>query len=111
MLLALTSASNVGWLHNLDRRLMTRTENNYSVHFNKSSKSWRQNQKLPVLEFLSCHGDKDLCVVIALDGYLQDTSDWRKANNHTQSSYWVTTRHIKKQFLQKFLNGLKQHLS
>ena len=39
VLLALTSASRTGGLHNLDIRFMARTENKYSFSFNKLSKS------------------------------------------------------------------------
>ena len=38
MLLALTSASRVSGLHYLDRRLIARTENKYSFHFEKPNK-------------------------------------------------------------------------
>ena len=63
ILLALTSASRAGGLHNLDIRLMARTENKYSFSFNKLSKPWRQGRKSPVVEFCGYSDDKDLCVV------------------------------------------------
>ena len=46
---------------------MVTTENRYSFSFNRLSKSWKQGQKPPVLEFYSYFDDKDLCVVTALD--------------------------------------------
>ena len=84
ILLALTSASRVGGLHSLHIRFMTRTENKYSFSFNKLSKSWRQGQKPPVVEFCEYSDDKDLCVVTALDKYILRSSEWRKESNQTQ---------------------------
>ena len=70
ILLALTSASRAGGLHNLDIRFMARTENKYSFSFNKLSKSYKQGQKPPVVEFRGYSDDKDLCVVTALVEYI-----------------------------------------
>ena len=77
ILLALTSVSRAGGLHNLDIRFMARTENKYSFSFNKLSKSWR-GQKPPVVEFCGYSDDKDLRVVTALDKYILPSSEWRK---------------------------------
>ena len=84
ILLALTRASRVDGLLNLDTRFMARTENKYSFSFNKLSKSWRQGQKPPAVEFCEYSDDKDLCVVTALDEYILRSSEWRKECNQTQ---------------------------
>ena len=52
---------------------MTRTENKYSFHFKKLIKSWKQEQKPHVVEFLGYSDDGDLCVNVALDQYLLRT--------------------------------------
>ena len=75
ILLALTSPSRAGGLHNLDIRFMARTENKYSFSFNKLSKSWRQGQKPPVVDFCNYSDDKDLCVVTALEEYILCSSE------------------------------------
>ena len=49
---------------------MVKTENKYSFSFNKLSKSWRQPQKPPAVEFCGYSDDKDLSVVTALDEYM-----------------------------------------
>ena len=84
ILLALTSASRTGGLHNLDIRFMAKTENKYSFTFNKLSKSRKQGKKPPVVEFCVYSDDKDLCVVTALDEYILPSSEWRKESNQTQ---------------------------
>ena len=63
---------------------MTRTENKYSFSFNKLSKSWRQGQKPPVVDFCNYSDDKDLCVVTALEEYILCSSEQRKESNQTQ---------------------------
>ena len=63
---------------------MARTDNNYSFSFHKLSKSWRQGQKPPVVEFCGYSNDKDLCVVTALDEYILPSSEWRKQSNQAQ---------------------------
>ena len=63
---------------------MARTENKYSFSFIKLSKSWRQGQKPPVVEFCSYSDDKDLYVLTALDVYILRFSEWRKESNQTQ---------------------------
>ena len=66
----MTSASRAGGLHNSDIRFMAKTENKCSFSFNKLSKSWRQQQKPPAVEFCGYSDDKDLCVVTALEEYM-----------------------------------------
>ena len=73
--LTLTSVSRAGGLYNLDIRFMARTENKYSFSFNKLSKSWRQGQKPPVVDFCNYSDDKDLCVVTALEEYILCSSE------------------------------------
>ena len=66
ILLALTSASRVGGLFNLDMRFVTRTKNKYSFSLIKMTKSWRQVHKLLLVENCGYSDDKDLYVVTAL---------------------------------------------
>ena len=80
ILLTLTSASCASGLHKLDIRFIARTENKYSFSLNKLSKSWRQGQNRPVLEFCGYSDDKDLCLVTTLDEYILSSSEWRKSN-------------------------------
>ena len=84
MLLGLTSASRVRGLHILDTRFMVRTAQKYVFKFHKLHKSWRQGQNPATLEFAAFSQDKDLCVVSALDEYLNRTEEWRRVNNETQ---------------------------
>ena len=84
MLLALTSASRARGLHILDTRFIVKTSQKYVFKFHKLHKSWRQGQKPTTLEFVAFSQDKDLCVVSALDEYLNRTEEWRRANNKTQ---------------------------
>ena len=84
MLLALTAASTVRGLHILDTRFIVKTSQKYVFKFHKLHKSWRQGQKPTTLEFVAFSQDKDLCVVSALDEYLNRTEEWRRANNKTQ---------------------------
>ena len=84
MLQALTSASRARALHILDTRFMVRTSQKYVFKFHKLHKSWRQGQKPTTLEFVAFSQDKDLCVVLALDEYLNRTEEWRRVNNETQ---------------------------
>ena len=63
---------------------MARTENKYSFSFNKLSKSWRQGQKPPIVDFCNYSDDKDLCVVTALEEYILCSSEKRKESNQTQ---------------------------
>ena len=41
-------------------------------------------QKPTTLEFVAFSQDKDLCVVSALDEYLDRAEEWRRVNNETQ---------------------------
>ena len=56
----------------------------YVFKFHKLHKSWRQGQKPTTLEFVAFFQGKDLCVVSALDEYLNRTEEWRRVNNETQ---------------------------
>ena len=75
MLLTLTSASRVRSLHILDIRFMVKTWQKYVLKFHKIHKS---------LEFVAFSQDKDLCVVSALDEYLNRTEKWRRVKDETQ---------------------------
>ena len=84
MLLSLPSASRVRALHILDTRFIVRTSQKYVFKFNKLHKSWRQGQKPTIVEFVAFSQDNNLCVVSALDEYLNRTKEWRRGNNETQ---------------------------
>lgn len=84
MLLALTSASRVLGIHNLDINFMTKTNDQYTFTFNKLHKSWRQGQPNPSIVFVSYPEDEDLCVFNALTVYLERTSEWRNASGASQ---------------------------
>ena len=84
MLLTLTSASRVRGLHILDSGFVVKTLQKYVFKFHKLYKSWIQGQKPTTLEFVAFSQDKDLCVVSALDEYLNRTEEWRRVNNKTQ---------------------------
>ena len=84
MLLALMSASRVRGLHMLVTRFMVKTSQKYVFKFHKLHKFWRQGQKPATLEFVAFSQDKDLCVVSALDEYLNRAEEWRRVNNDTQ---------------------------
>ena len=84
MLLTLTSASRVRGLHILDSRFVVKTLQKYVFKFHKLYKSWIQGQKPTTLEFVAFSQDKDLCVVSALDEYLNRTEEWRRVINETQ---------------------------
>ena len=63
---------------------MVKTSQKYVFKFHKLHKSWRQGQKPTTLEFLAFSQDKELCVVSALDEYLNRTEEWRRVNNEPQ---------------------------
>ena len=84
MLLALTSASRVRDLHILDTWFIVKTSKKYVFKFHKLHKSWRQGQNPTTLEFVAFSQDKNLCVVSALDEYLNRTEKWRRVNNEKQ---------------------------
>ena len=81
ILLALTSPSRAGGLHNLDIRFMARTENKYSFSFDRLRKSGKQGKKPPDVEFCSY---SDLRVVTALDQYILRSCEWRKESNQNK---------------------------
>ena len=63
---------------------MARTENKYSFSFNKLSKSWRQGQQPPLVEFEGYSDDKNLCVTV-FDEYILRSSEWRKERTKPSS--------------------------
>ena len=84
MLLALTSASRARGLHILDTRFIVKTSQKYVFKFHKLHKSWRQGQKPTTFRVFSIFSRQRLCVVSALDEYLNRTEEWRRVNNKTQ---------------------------
>ena len=75
---------------------MVKTSQKYVFKFHKLHRSWRQGQKPTTLEFAAFSRDKDLCVVSALDEYLNRTEEWRKVNNEMQLlvSYSQPHKHV-----------------
>ena len=61
-----------------------KTSQKFVSKFHKLHKFWRQGQKPTIFEFVAFSQDKDLCVVSALDEYLNRTEGWRRVNNETQ---------------------------
>ena len=55
----------------------------YLFKFHKLHKSWRQETN-NFIEFVAFSQDNDLCVVSALDEYLNRTEEWRRVNNERQ---------------------------
>ena len=63
---------------------MVNTLQEHVFKFHKLRKSWRQGQRSTTLEFVAFSQDKYLCVVSALDEYLNRTEEWMRVNNETQ---------------------------
>lgn len=82
MLLALASACRCSELKCLDIRYMTKSTRSYIFQFSKVTKSWKKGKAPPSLEFYDFESNKSLCVVSALEAYLQRTAGWRSNNNH-----------------------------
>ena len=73
MLLALTSASRVLGLQHLDIRFMTKGTNNYMFTFGKLHEAWRKGKSPPSLRIYSFEEDTKLCLIAALEDYLERT--------------------------------------
>ena len=82
---------------------MVKTLQKYVFKFQKLHKSRRQGLKPITLEFVAFSQDKDLCVVSALDEYLNRTEELTRVNNETQPPLSYIQPH--KQVVQSTISG------
>ena len=80
ILLTLTTTA----LHILDLNPMIKTSEYYEFRFYKLRKSWRRGESLISLKIYAFPSHKALCVVAALDCYIERTSIWREKNRSSQ---------------------------
>ena len=78
ILLTLTTPSGISALHILNLNLMIKTSEYYEFRFHKLHKSWRRGESPPSLKIYAFPSDKALCVVAALDCYIEVTNLERK---------------------------------
>ena len=78
ILLALTKSSRTSALHILDLNHMIKTSEYYEFRYHKLHKSWRRGESPPSLKIYAFPSDKALCVVAALDCYIEVTNLERK---------------------------------
>ena len=76
-LLSLTAASRVSEITNLDIDFLDKHHNMYIFTFSKVSKTWKQGQKTPTLDFKVYDLDPSLCVCRTIDQYLERTRSGR----------------------------------
>ena len=84
ILLALTTSSRISALHILDLNHMIKTSEYYEFKFHKLHNSWRRDESPPSLKIYAFPSDKALCVVAALDCYIERSSIWREKNQTSQ---------------------------
>ena len=63
---------------------MIKTSEYYEIRFHKLHKSWRKGESPPSLKIYAFPLDKALCVVAALDCYIERSSIWREENQTSQ---------------------------
>ena len=63
---------------------MIKTSEYYEIRFHKLHKSWRKGESPPSLKLYAFPSDKALCVVAALDCYIERSSIWREKNQTSQ---------------------------
>ena len=63
---------------------MIKTSEYYEFRFQKLHKSWRKGESPPSLKIYAFPSDKALCVVAALDCYIERSSIWREKNQTSQ---------------------------
>ena len=80
ILLALITLCRISALHILDLSHMIKASKYYEFRFHEPRKSWRMGESLPLLESFVFPLDKALCVVAALDCYVERTSVPREEN-------------------------------
>ena len=73
MLFTLTSASPVLASQHLGIRFMTKGTNNYMFTFGKIHEAWRKGKSPPSLRVYSFEEDTKLCLIAALEDYLERT--------------------------------------
>ena len=82
MLSVLTSASRCYEVNILNIEFMTRSEDRYTFHFDKLFKSCRYGRPPPSIEFFHFPQNKNLCVVEAIDYYLNLSKSWRTSDKN-----------------------------
>ena len=82
ILLALTKSSRTSALHILDLNHMIKTSGYYEFRSRKLHKSWRRDESPPSLKIYAFPSDKALCVVAALDYYIERSSIWREKKSN-----------------------------
>ena len=82
ILLALTTSSKISALHILDLNHVIKKIEHYEFRFHKLCKSWRRGESPPSLKIYSFPSDKALCVVAALDCYIERSSVWREKKSN-----------------------------
>ena len=61
---------------------MIRSESTYVFTFSKLFKSWIKGENAPSVKFHEYTHDTALCMVAALDFYLEHTKHWRSGSGH-----------------------------
>ena len=84
ILLALTTPSGISALHILNLNLMMKTSEYYEFRFHKLHKSWRRGESPPSLKIYAFPSDKALCVVAALDCYIERSLIWNEKDQASQ---------------------------
>ena len=84
ILLALTTPSGLSALHILNLNLMMKTSEYYEFRFHKLHKSWRRGESPPSLKIYAFPSDKALCVVAALDCYIERSLIWNEKDQASQ---------------------------
>ena len=82
ILLALTISSRISALHILDLNRMIKTNEYYEFRFHKLLKFCRRGESPPSLKIYAFPSDKALCVVAALDCYIERSSIWREKKSN-----------------------------
>ena len=83
-LLALTAAQRVSSIHHLNIDFMVKNGTSYVFYFNKLHKSWKRGKAPPCITYQAYSDDPDLCVVEALNEYINRTQEWRKDSERSQ---------------------------
>ena len=84
ILLTLTTPSGISALHILNLNLMIKTSEYYEFRFHKLHKSWRRGESPPSLKIYAFPSDKALCVVAALDCYIERSLIWNEKDQASQ---------------------------
>ena len=68
----------------LNTEFMVKLDGKYIFTFDKLTKRWRAGRPSLMIEFNAYPQNSKLCVVKAIDSYLQLTQFWRNTNNQKQ---------------------------